>query len=305
MQTSGSPWRCWRWTCRIEESDNMPRVVGIRFRTSPKVYYFSPGDATELETGDCVVVETTRGLEAGTVAFAPRDIPEQDIPGKLKTILRPATAIDLTQMERYRQREGLALCTCQESVAHSGLPMKVIRAEYNFNGTHLTFYFSAEKRVDFRALVKELAHEFRTRIELRQVGVRDEVRLLGGYGLCGRPHCCSAWMSEFRPISIRMAKQQNLPLSPMEISGVCGRLLCCLSYENDLYTEVKGRLPRVGQMVSTPQGEGKVVGVNVLQETVAVRLHEETPVTFTPDELRVDPAQTQQRPGKRRGRRRP
>ena len=165
-------------------------------------------------------------------------------------------------------------------VSEHGLPMKVIRAEYNFDGSHLTFYFTAEKRVDFRALVKDLAHAFKVRIELRQVGVRDEVKLLGGYGLCGRPHCCATWLPEFRPISIRMAKHQDLPLSPMEISGVCGRLLCCLAYEDDFYVAVKERMPRVGQRVRTPKGPGRVTLLNVIQESITVELEDETTVTL-------------------------
>jgi cell fate regulator YaaT (PSP1 superfamily) len=281
----------------------MPKVVGIKFRTSAKVYYFAPGDAEHLEPRDYVIVETARGQEAGIVAFAPREVPLDQIPGTLKSILRPATAVDLTQMERHQQREKQALHTCRAEVAASGLPMKVIRAEYNFNGTHLTFYFTAEKRVDFRSLVKDLAREFRTRIELRQVGVRDEVKLVGGYGLCGRPHCCATWMAEFRPISIRMAKQQNLPLSPMEISGVCGRLLCCLAFENDYDAEVQKRLPRVGRVVSTPQGEGKVIGVNAIREDVTVRLSGNTTVTIPASELDTPP-RPGGRPSRRGGRRR-
>jgi cell fate regulator YaaT (PSP1 superfamily) len=282
----------------------MPQVVGVRFRTSAKVYYFAPGDLEDLRVDDFVIVETARGQEAGKIAFPPREVSEKDIPGSLKGVLRLATAMDLTEMERYQQREEQALSRCREKVDEFGLPMKVIRAEYNFNGTHLTFYFAADKRVDFRALVKGLAHEFKTRIELRQVGVRDEVKLVGGYGLCGRPHCCATWLSEFRPISIRMAKQQNLPLSPMEISGTCGRLLCCLAYENDHYCEVKGRLPRVGQMIDTPQGEGKVVGVNVLDESLTVYLGGDTTVTVTPDELGANVEQAERSRPKRRRRRR-
>jgi cell fate regulator YaaT (PSP1 superfamily) len=277
----------------------MPQVVGVKFRTS-KVYYFDPGDIAGLRAGDFVIVETARGQEAGKIAFPPREVAEEDIPSSLKSILREATAVDLTQMERYQQREKQALYQCREKVEEFGLPMKVIRAEYNFDGTHLTFYFAADKRVDFRTLVKSLAHEFKTRIELRQVGVRDEVRLVGGYGLCGRPHCCSAWLNEFRPISIRMAKQQNLPLSPMEISGTCGRLLCCLAYENDHYCEVKSSLPRMGQMVDTPQGEGKVIGVNVIKEAITVQLGGDATVTVTQDELAAE----KERPVKPRSRKR-
>jgi cell fate regulator YaaT (PSP1 superfamily) len=249
------------------------------------VYYFSPNDLEDLEAGEYVIVETVRGQEAGTIAFSVREVEEKEIPGRLKGIVRRATALDLTQMERYQQEEAGALCRCRKQVVEHKLPMKVIRAEYNFDGSYLTFYFVADKRVDFRALVKELAHIFQARIELRQVGVRDEVRLLGGYGLCGRPHCCSTWMTEFRPISIRMAKQQNLPLSPMEISGVCGRLLCCLAYENDFYGEVRKRMPRRGSQVQTPQGVGQVVGLNFLLESVDVRLEGEVISTFELSEL--------------------
>lgn len=263
----------------------MQEVVGIKFRNSAKVYYFAPNDVNDLEVGEYVIVETVRGQEAGTVAFGVREVEEKEIPGHLKGILRRATALDLTQMERFQQREADALCRCREQVAEHKLLMKVIRAEYNFDGSYLTFYFTAEKRVDFRALVKELARIFQSRIELRQVGVRDEVRLLGGYGLCGRPHCCSTWMTEFQPISIRMAKQQNLPLSPMEISGVCGRLLCCLAYENDAYAETKKRMPRRGSRVQTPRGLGQVIGLNVLQESVDVRLEGDVVSTFELSEL--------------------
>jgi cell fate regulator YaaT (PSP1 superfamily) len=282
----------------------MQEVVGIKFRNSAKVYYFSPNGHNDLEVGEYVIVETVRGQEAGTVAFAVREVDEEEIPGHLKGILRRATALDLTQMERFQQKEADALCRCREQVAEHKLLMKVIRAEYNFSGSYLTFYFTAEKRVDFRALVKELARIFQSRIELRQVGVRDEVRLLGGYGLCGRPHCCSTWMTEFRPISIRMAKQQNLPLSPMEISGVCGRLLCCLAYENDAYAEVKKRMPRRGSRVQTPQGLGQVIGLNVLQESVDVRLEGDVKATFELSELGAVVPDSGQRSGsKGKGRR--
>ncbi len=281
----------------------MPQVVGVKFRNSAKVYYFSPGDLDGLEAGDYVIVQTVRGHEAAKIAFPPREVPQDEIPGKLKGILGRATALDLTQMERYHQREKQALYHCREKVTEHELMMKVIRAEYNFDGSYLTFYFTAEKRVDFRALVKELARTFKARIELRQVGVRDEVKLLGGYGLCGRPHCCATWLPEFRPISIRMAKQQNLPLSPMEISGVCGRLLCCLAYENDFYTEVKKRLPRRGSRIQTPQGEGQVVSQNVLQESVNVKLQDDVVLTLTLEEIESFSQAPEQQSGKR-GRRR-
>jgi cell fate regulator YaaT (PSP1 superfamily) len=281
----------------------MPQVIGVRFRDSAKVYYFSPEGATGLAERDYVIVETARGQEAGIVAFAPREVSEEEIPGKLKGILRLATAVDLTEMERYRQREKRALVRCRDKVTEYRLAMKVVRAEYNFNGTYLTFYFTAEKRVDFRALVKDLARTFRTRIELHQIGVRDEVKLLGGHGLCGRPHCCATWLAEFRPISIRMAKQQDLPLSPMEISGVCGRLLCCLAYENELYAQVKQEMPEIGSMVQSPRGMGRVISVNVPQETITVRLEDEVICTFDPQELDQSVEQTEE-PLPRRARKR-
>ena len=274
------------------------RVVGIQFRNSPKTYYFSPQGLEDLELGEFVIVETTRGQEAGQVAFAPREVSEEEIPGKLKDILRKATALDLTLMEKYHQREEGAMLRCQEKANEYGLPMKVIRAEYNFNGTHLTFYFTSERRVDFRALVQDLARTFRTRIELRQIGVRDEVKLLGGYGKCGRIHCCATWLTDFRPISIRMAKLQELPLSPMEISGTCGRLLCCLAYENDFYTQVKAEMPTVGRTIDTQWGPARVVSLNALQESVTVELQDQTTVTLDVGELACtqSPSQAQPQP---------
>ena len=281
----------------------MPTVIGVHFRTSPKVYSFGPREYHDLKPGDYVIVDTTRGQEAGTVAFGACEISEDQIPGTLKDIVRPASALDLTEMERSMQSEELALKTCQQKVLEAGLPMKMIRAHYSFDGSHLTFYFAAEKRVDFRNLVRELAREFRTRIELRQVGVRDEVKLVGGYGMCGREHCCASWLPDFRPISIRMAKQQDLPLSPMEISGVCGRLLCCLAYENDYYIEAKRQMPRVGQVIDTPHGEGKVVGVNVVKEAVTVQVSADTTVIVQASEVGTRPAEQAQDSHSRRRRR--
>lgn len=276
------------------------QVVGVKFRNSAKIYYFSPHGLDDLEPGDYVIVETARGQAAGTITFSPREVPDKEIPGQLKDILRRATAVDLTDMERYQQRERQALYRCRAQVSEFGLPMKVIRAEYSFDGSYLTFFFSADKRVDFRALVKDLARTFKARIELRQVGVRDEVKLLGGYGVCGRPHCCATWMSEFKPISIRMAKQQDLPLSPMEISGVCGRLLCCLAYENDFYCEMKKQMPRHGSQIETPQGMGQVIALNVLDESVEVKLEDDTVCTFALHELEAFQPQPQPKSRSRR-----
>lgn len=267
---------------------SMVNVVGVKFRNSAKAYHFSPGDLHDLQVGEFVIVETARGREAGQIAFTEREVEESEVHGMLKPVIRRATAADLTLMEKYRQQESQARRRCQELAKAQGLPMKVIRAEYNFDGSHLTFYFTAEGRVDFRELVKDLAAEFQTRIELRQVGVRDDVKLLGGYGRCGRPHCCATWLTDFEPISIRMAKQQDLPLSPMEISGACGRLLCCLAYENEFYEEAKRGMPKVGRKIHTPSGEGKVLSVNVFQRTVVVELPEEVQATFRLDELGLE-----------------
>ncbi|MDY7042241.1 MAG: stage 0 sporulation family protein, partial [Chloroflexota bacterium] len=277
----------------------------IRFKKAGKIYYFDPTGFEDLGAGNRVVVETARGQEVGQIVTAPREVPCEEITGKLKGILRRATAWDLSQMEYYRLQEKEALEKCRQKVAKHGLPMKVLTADYNFDGSHLTFYFAAEKRVDFRSLVRELAGMFQARIELRQVGVRDEVKLIDGYGVCGRPLCCATFLTEFRPISIKMAKQQNLPLSPSEISGQCGRLLCCLSYENETYVEIKKKLPRVGENIQTPQGPGKVISVNVIKETLDVVLEEsEIVIEVSARELQSSPNSSVPPPRSRRKRRR-
>ena len=256
----------------------MPKIVGIRFKPVSKIYYFDPAGFEDLEVGDYVIVETTRGREAGEVAIAPKEVPEDEVISQLKGIVRRAEPWDLVQMEHYRRLEPRTLEVCREKIAEYGLPMRVVKAEYNFDGSHLVFYFVAEKRIDFRDLVRDLANTLKTKIELRQIGVRDEVKLMGGLGHCGRPLCCISFLSEFNPVSIKMAKQQDLPLSPMEISGLCGRLLCCLTYENEYYTEVRSSLPQVGEKVTTPYGSGQVTGINVLKETVSVELESEVTV---------------------------
>ena len=256
----------------------MPKIVGIRFKPVSKIYYFDPAGFEGLEAGDYVIVETTRGREAGEVAIAPKEVPEDEVVSKLKGIVRRAEPLDLVQMEHYRCLAPRALKAGQEKAAEHGLPMKIVKAEYNFDGSLLVFYFVAEKRVDFRNLVRDLAKIFKTKIELKQVGVRDEAKLIGGLGRCGRPLCCISFLSEFNPVSIKMAKQQDLPLGPTEISGLCGRLLCCLTYENEYYTEAKKKLPRSGEKVNTPYGPGKVIGINALKETVNVKLESEATV---------------------------
>jgi len=249
----------------------MPIIVGVRFKPATKIYYFDPA-GQDLHPGDDVIVETTRARELGKVVTGPKEVPQEEIVGQLKPVLRKATPQDLVNAKRFAAEEEQALKKCREKVAESGLPMKVIRAEYNFDGSYLVFSFTSEQRVDFRALVRDLARIFHTRIELRQVGIRDEAKLIGGLGPCGRPLCCTTHLCEFIPVSIKMAKQQSLPLSPMEISGVCGRLLCCLTYENVLYQEAQAKMPKVGEMVGTADGVGKVTGYNVLKETVQVEM---------------------------------
>jgi len=256
----------------------MPKIVGIRFKPVSKIYYFNPAGFEDLEVGDYVIVETARGREAGEVAIAPKEVPKHEVVGKLKGIVRRAEPWDLVQMEHHRCLAPKTLEVGQEQVAEHGLRMKMIKAEYNFDGSLLVFYFVAEERVDFRDLVRDLAKTFKAKIELKQVGVRDEAKLIGGLGRCGRPLCCISFLSEFKPVSIRMAKQQDLPLGPTEISGLCGRLLCCLTYENDYYAEVKKRLPRIGTKVNTPYGPGRATGVNVLKETVNVKLESKATV---------------------------
>jgi len=253
-------------------------VVGVRFRRASKLYDFSTNGLNDLRAGDEVIVETSRGREMGRVIIGPHEVDESQIVGELKPVERRATPLDRLQARRWERREGRALEKCRQKVAEHGLPMKVIAAEYNFDGTRLVFSFTAEKRVDFRALVRDLAKTFHARIELRQVGVRDEAKFFGGLGPCGRELCCRAWMTDFSPVSIKMAKHQGLPLSPTEISGVCGRLLCCLAFEEEHYVEARSKLPKVGTEVTTPSGRGKVVAVNALKETVSVLLESEAVV---------------------------
>jgi cell fate regulator YaaT (PSP1 superfamily) len=254
----------------------MPWIVGVRFRPVTKVYYFDPNNIDGLEPDTRVIVETSRGVELGVVAQAVHEVPDEEIKGPLKRVIRLATTIDLMLVEQYRLQEQAARAQCEALVKELNVPIKLTDAEYSFDGSRLTFAFTAEQRVDFRDLVKALGRTLQTRIEMKQVGARDETKLLDGYGRCGRQLCCSSWLTEFHPVSIKMAKNQSLPLAPNEISGLCGRLLCCLAYENDLYSELRESLPRVGTHVKTPQGTtGFVRGLNIIQERVLVRLEEE------------------------------
>jgi cell fate regulator YaaT (PSP1 superfamily) len=258
----------------------MPQIVGVRFKPVTKVYYFDPNSIDDLDVDTRVIVETARGQELGVVAQPAHDVPANEIKGKLKKVVRRATPLDLLQAQQYRAQEAEALKKADEIAKELKVPIKVLSADYSYDGSRLIVSFSAEQRVDFRDLAKQLARTLETRIELKQVGARDETKILDGYGRCGRRLCCSSWLTEFHPVSIRMAKNQSLPLAPSEISGLCGRLLCCLAYENEQYTEIKGRLPQVGSKVKVVDGKlGLVRGLNVLKESVLVEFDaEESPV---------------------------
>lgn len=250
----------------------MPVVVGVAFRPVTKVYYFDPGELTDLQPGDAVVVETSRGRTLGKIVFAPKEVDQSAISGTLKPVIRKATAWDLVQQDQMDHREPEALQICRQRAKALGLPIKVVRVEFSFDGSSAIVYFTAEGRVDFRNLVHELSQMLRTRVEMRQVGVRDEAKFLGGIGRCGRALCCSTWLREFAPVSIKMAKAQDLPLNAPEVSGVCGRLLCCLAYENNFYVEARKHLPRLNSVVQTPQGPGKVKQVHVLAHSITVQV---------------------------------
>lgn len=264
----------------------MAEVVGIRFKQACPVYYFDPA-GIRLEVNDYAVVETTRGLELGLVVIAPRQVLANELTEPLKPIVRKAEPSDIERAKEFEGKEREALAECAKLIAKLNLPMKLRSAEYNLDGSRLTFFFSAEERVDFRELVRELTSRFRLKVELRQIGPRDETKMVGGYGRCGRPLCCMTFLSEFAPVSIKMAKEQDLPLNPMKISGICGRLLCCLVYENEQYKEMRTRLPKKGQKVSTAMGLATVIGLNPLKETVLVELESEATVELPVGEIKV------------------
>jgi cell fate regulator YaaT (PSP1 superfamily) len=268
------------------ETGNVVIVVGIRFRPAGRIYYFDP-QGQSYTNGQYVIVETVRGIEAGRVVIASKKVVESDLSDPLKPVLRLASEDELRMMLSYKSKEKDALVRCAERIAEHRLPMKLVEAEYTFDGSRLTFYFTADERVDFRALVRDLAAQFRTRIELRQIGARDQAKLQGGLGPCGKSLCCSSWISDFGVISIKMAKEQGLPLNPAKISGVCGRLLCCLSYENENYIQAKQSMPQVGAMLNTPSGPGKVVSINVPKNSVEVMLESgvtiQIPVNYEAD----------------------
>lgn len=263
----------------------MPEVVGVRFRRAGKVYYFNPG-ALELKSGQAVIVETSRGLEYGEVVQGNKDVKSEEIVSPLRLVRRVAANSDCQQLEENKQRESEAVQICQKKIDKHGLGMKLVDVEYTFDRNKIIFYFTADGRVDFRELVKDLAGVFRTRIELRQIGVRDEAKMLGGLGPCGRGLCCSTFLEDFGPVSIRMAKNQNLSLNPAKISGICGRLMCCLRYEVEHYENSREKFPTLGEQVITPHGEGKVVNWNMVSKTVLVKMPENTgQVEFPLDEI--------------------
>ncbi len=274
---------------RVQE-DIMAEVIGVRFKEVGKVYYFDPLD-NKLNTGDMVIVETARGLECGEVATPNKIIPDEKIKQPLKPLIRIATEKDLNHLAENKIREKDAYKICEQKIANHKLEMKLVNVEYTFDNSKIIFYFTADGRVDFRALVKDLASVFRTRIELRQIGVRDEAKMLGGLGICGRPFCCNRFMGEFQPVSIKMAKEQGLSLSPVKISGTCGRLMCCLKYEQEAYTDLLKHTPKIGAIVKTPEGKGLVVENNLIARTLKVKLDnvpdDVGPKTFTVKECRI------------------
>ena len=249
----------------------MAKVIGVQFQNNGKVYYFNPG-GLELHAGDYVIVDTERGEDLAEVTLESFDFQPTEKDPPLKDILRAATEQDIRTASENRAREKEAFSICQKKIQEHKLEMKLVSVEYAFDGNKILFYFTANGRVDFRSLVKDLASVFKTRIELRQIGVRDEARMLGGLGPCGRPICCRAFLNDFQPVSIKMAKEQNLSLNPTKISGVCGRLMCCLKYEQDQYEQVRKKMPKVGREVGTPDGKGTVTELNIVRETVSVRI---------------------------------
>lgn len=248
----------------------MITIIGIRFRRAGKVYYFAPEDDVVYSQGQHVIVETARGIEYGEVVVPNKEVEDSEVVQPLKKVIRLATPEDDEKNRQNKIKEKEAFFICKEKIIKHKLDMKLIEVEYTFDNNKVLFYFTSYERIDFRELVKELASIFKTRIELRQIGVRDETKMCGGIGICGRSLCCSSFLGDFQPVSIKMAKEQNLSLNPIKISGICGRLMCCLKYEQDCYVEIRGRLPVVGDIVLTPDGKGEVLSVNVLREQVRV-----------------------------------
>ncbi|MBR3918245.1 MAG: stage 0 sporulation family protein [Clostridia bacterium] len=267
----------------------MVKVIGVRFKNTGKMYYFNP-NGFEIKNGMNVIVETARGVEFGEAVSDIKEIDEEEAILPLKDVIRIATEEDVQTHNSNIEKEKMAFDICNEKIAKHELQMKLIDVEYTFDGNKILFYFVADTRIDFRELVKDLAAVFKTRIELRQVGVRDQAKAVGGLGICGRVICCASATGEFQPVSIKMAKEQSLSLSPTKISGTCGRLMCCLKYEQEAYEDAIHRLPGVGSVVETPEGQGVITEVNLLRETVKIRLDRETEtdlVVYPVDEIKV------------------
>ncbi len=250
----------------------MAYIIGVRFKDVGKIYYFDP-DGHNLKKGDHVIVETSRGVECGEVAMSNRNIADEDISYPLKKLIREATDEDLQKVADNKEKEKKAFDICVEKIKLHKLKMKLVDVEYTFDNSKILFYFTADGRVDFRELVKDLAYVFRTRIELRQIGVRDEAKMLGGLGICGRPFCCNSFLGEFQPVSIKMAKEQGMSLNPVKISGTCGRLMCCLKYEQEAYSDLLKTTPKTGAIVQTPDGKGTVTDMNLITGRLTVSLH--------------------------------
>ena len=265
----------------------MVTVVGVRFKNAGKVYYFDPGEY-EVSQGENVVVETARGMEFGIVTADPKEVDESEIISPLKKIVRIANEQDIRQHEVNTKKKERAISLCQEKIEKRGLEMKLIDVEYTFDNSKIIFYFTADGRVDFRELVKDLAAVFKMRIELRQIGVRDEAKMMGGIGICGKSLCCATWLADFEPVSIKMAKLQGLSLNPTKISGICGRLMCCLKYENATYVELRRGMPDVGERIKTPDGMAVVVESNILENKIKARLVLEEKDGDKPEKLSPD-----------------
>lgn len=278
----------------------MKQIVGVKFKNTCKLYYFAPAAGTVYEKGSLVVVETAKGLEVGTVVVPLKEVDDKEIVGELKPVLRVATPRDLAIVEKNEQRRKEAMKTCREYVARHNLEMKMIDCEFAFDGSKVVFYFSSPSRVDFRELVKDLAGALHIRIELRQVGIRDETKMLGGIAPCGRPCCCSCGIVDFKKVTIKMAKCQGLSLNPGKISGLCGRLMCCLEYENEYYSDVYKKMPKIGAEVSTLEGVGNIVSVNMLKMTVKVKIDDKNGgmiyKDFNLDEIKFKKPLNQQQP---------
>ncbi len=276
----------------LDSSDRRPVAIGVSFRRGGKIYYFEP-NTVEVELGDYVLVHTEKGVDIAVVVKLVLDLAEIASEGPLKPVVRKASAADVEYEQQLREREKAAMRTCERKIAEYGLPMKLIDADYTFDRKCLVFFFSSDGRVDFRELVRDLAKVFKTRIELRQIGVRDEAKMLGGLGSCGRPLCCQTFLRGFDPVGIKVAKDQGLSLNPTKISGVCDRLMCCLRYEQELYQELRSQMPSEGELVTTPQGQGEVVELHVLAGEVVVRIDDGTRVTVAASQLK------QQRPSRK------